>query len=171
MRIHGSSELLEYRRHRALALLDEGNSLSEVGRLMDCAPSSVMRWRNVRRSGGEEALKVRVSSGRPVKLQAKYKERLLKILSKGAIARGYGTDLWTTHRIAEVIQNEFAVTYHRAHVGRLMHSLGWTHQKPERRALERDEDKINQWKKKTWPNLKKNVTTQAQVGTRSHGIK
>jgi transposase len=155
MRIAGSSELLEDRRHRALSLLDKGNSLSEVGRLIGCAPSSVMRWSNVRRSGGEEALKVRLSSGRPVKLQTKYKAKLLNILSKGAIARGYGTDLWTTHRIADVIRDEFDVTYHRAHVGRLMHSLGWTHQKPERRALERDEDKINRWKKKTWPNLKK----------------
>lgn len=153
----GSARVLERRRRDALTLLDKGHSINEVGRMIGCAPSSVMRWRNVRRRRGEQGLKVRFSPGRPPKLQASERRRLVKLLLKGAIAQGYSTELWTTARIAEVIEQEFGVTYHRDHVGRLLHSLGWSHQKPERRALERNEGAIEHWKRKGWPRVKKTL--------------
>jgi transposase len=81
--------------------------------------------------------------------------RLVRILLKGALARGYQTELWTTARIAEVIDEVFGVQYHRDHVGRLMHRLGWSSQKPERRALERDDERIERWKRAEWPRVKK----------------
>ena len=155
VRLPGSAELLESRRHRALGLLDEGRSLNEVARLLNCAPSSVMRWRDARDKGGAEALRVRFSPGRPTKLDARQRKRLVTLLLQGALHHGYTTELWTTARIARLIWKEFRVRYHRDHVGRLLHSLGWTVQKPERRALERDEERIERWKKRTWPSIKK----------------
>lgn len=157
MRLKGSAEWLGQRRRRALKLLKEGLSLNEVGRRMDCAPSSVMRWRDAYQREGKEALKVRFSPGRPPRLTKSQRRRLLKILLKGAIANGYRTELWTTQRIAEVIKKHFGIRYHRDHVGRLMHSLGWSHQKPERRAVERDEEQIERWKRKEWPRVKKTL--------------
>jgi transposase len=151
----GSADVIESRRHRALALLDKGFSINEVGRLMDCAPSSVMRWRNARKRGGKSALKVRFSPGRPPKLSPEKRKRLVLLLLQGPMAQGYRTDLWTTARIAELVKRKFKVHYHPDHVGRLMHSLGFSHQKPERRALERNEDAISKWKKKDWPRIKK----------------
>ena len=71
------------------------------------------------------------------------------------MAHGYRTELWTTARIAEIIKKTFAVPYHRDHVGRLMHKLGWSHQKPESRALQRDEERIAHWKRREWPRVKK----------------
>ena len=153
----GSADLLEDRRKRALALLDAGHSLNEVGRRIGCNASSVMRWRDVRRRGGTKALKVRFSSGRPWKLNAAQRKRLIQLLLQGPLAHGYRTNLWTTLRIAEVVNREFGVRYHRAHVGRLMHSLRWSPQKPERRALERDEEEIKRWKQKEWPRVKKTL--------------
>jgi transposase len=161
----GSADFLEYRRRRALKLLDEGRSLHEVSRLLGCAPSSVMRWRDRRRRGGAKALKVRFSPGRPPKLSARQRYRLVKFLLKGPLARGYSTNVWTTTRISKLIGDEFGVSYHRDHVGRLMHNLGWSHQKPERRAVERDEKAIEQWKRKSWPRVKK--TLQGWVPTSS----
>lgn len=151
----GSADLLEDRRRRALALLDQGFSLNEVGRQIGCNPSSVMRWRNAQQQGGADALQVRFSPGRPPKLDAKQRARLLKLLLKGPLAHGYRTNLWTTARIAALIQQQFSVSYHRDHIGRLMASLGWSHQKPERRASERDEEAIKRWKRKEWPRIKK----------------
>lgn len=156
-RPRGSADLLEDRRKRALALLDSGCSLNEVGRRIGCGASSVMRWRNARRRGGEKALRVRYSPGRPPKLDAKRRKRLLRLLLRGAMAHGYRTNVWTTARIAEVIQREFGVQYHRDHIGRLMHSLQWSPQKPERRAVERDEKAIAHWKQKDWPRIKKTL--------------
>ncbi len=76
------------------------------------------------------------------------------MLLKGPLARGYRTNLWMTARIAELIEPEFGVHYHRDHIGRLMHSFSWSHQKPETRAIERDEKAIARWKKKDWPREK-----------------
>lgn len=153
----GSADLLEDRRKRALALLDAGHSLNEVGRRIGCNPSSVMRWRDAWRRGGAKALRVRFSPGRPWKLNATQRKRLVRVLLQGPIAQGYRTNLWTTVRIAEVVQRKFGIRYHRAHVGRLMHSLKWTPQKPERRALEQDEEKIKRWKQRKWPQVKKTL--------------
>ena len=151
----GSADLLEDRRRRALALLGQGLSLNEVGRRIGCDASSVMRWRDAHRRGGAEALKVRSSPGRPLKLPSTQRCRLVKLLLKGPMAHGYRTNLWTTARIAELIEREFGVSYHRDHIGRLMHSLKWSHQKPERRALEHDEEAIERWKQQDWPRVKK----------------
>jgi len=153
----GSADLLEDRRKRALALLDAGHSLNEVGRRIGCNPSSVMRWRDAWRRGGAKALRVRFSPGRPWKLNAAQRKRLVRLLLRGPLAQGYRTNLWTTVRIAEVVQRKFGIRYHRAHVGRLMHSLKWTPQKPERHALERDEGKIKRWKQRNWPRVKKTL--------------
>src|SRR5205809_7738714 len=112
-RLRGSADLLEDRRKRALSLLDSGFSLNEVGRRIGCAAISVMRWRDARRRGGEKALRVRYSPGRPLKLDASQRKGLVRLLLRGPIAHGYGTNLWTTARIAEVIEREFGVQYHR----------------------------------------------------------
>ena len=154
-RLKGSADLLEDRRRRALALLDAGHSLNEVGRRVGCNASSVMRWRNSRRRGGAQALKVRFSPGRPWKLDKGERKELVRMLLKGSVAYGYRTNLWTTARIAELVEREFGVRYHCDHIGRLMHSLKWSPQKPERCALERDEEEIARWKQKEWPRLKK----------------
>ncbi len=156
-RLKGSANLLEDRRRRALALLDTGLSLNEVGRRIECAPRSVMRWLRARRRGGLDALRVRFSPGRPLKLGASQRRRLVKLLLKGPQAHGYRTQLWTTARIAEVIRREFGVSYHRDHIGRLMHSLNWSPQKPETRAVERNEEAIEHGKRKDWPRVKKTL--------------
>jgi len=155
MRPRGSVAVLEARRYRALRLLDEGRSLHEVGRLLGCAAISVMRWRNARDQGGVVALRVRFSPGRPPKLSARQRQRLVKLLLEGAMAQGYRTEIWTTARVAEVIRTRFGVRYHRDHVGRVLHALGFSHQRPERRALERNEEAIERWKEQEWPRIKK----------------
>src|SRR5437763_13555114 len=153
----GSADLLEDRRRRALALLRAGYSLHETGRRIGCNPSSVRRWRDAWRRGGAKALRVRFSPCRPWKLNAAQRKRLVRLLLRGPLAQGYRTNLWTTVRIAEVVQRKFGIRYHSAHVGRLMHSLKWTPQKPERRALEREGGKIKRWKQRNWPRVKKTL--------------
>jgi transposase len=151
----GSAELIEARRRQALRLLEEGYSLNEVGRMIGSAPSSVMRWRDALHSGGEEALKVRFSPGRPPALTAAQRKQVVKLLLKGAMANDFSTELWTTGRVAILIHKHCRVQFHRSHVARLLHELGFSCQKPERRALERDEEKIEEWKRKRWPQVKK----------------
>jgi transposase len=63
--------------------------------------------------------------------------------------------LWTLARVAEVIQRVTGVRYHPGHVWRLLRELGWTRQRPARRAVERDEEAIARWIKQDWPRVKK----------------
>ncbi len=157
MRPKGSAEVLADRRRRALELLDEGHSLNEVARRIGCQASSVMRWRDKRDDEGAAVFEVGASPGRPPKLSDQQLERLIELLQHGAMAQGYSTDLWTCKRITKLIRKEFRVRYHPHHIGRLLHQLGWSYQKPERRALERDEAAIARWRDREWPRAKKTL--------------
>jgi len=161
MRPYGSAKLLEKRRRKAMELLEDGLSLNAAARRLGCAPISVKRWRDASKERGEEALKPLAVPGRPSKLTGRQQRRLVKILLQGAIKNGYRTDLWTTARIAEIIHLNFDVPYHRDHIGRLMASLGWSWQKPSKRALQRDEQAIAKWKREEWPRIKKTPRTWA----------
>lgn len=163
MRPFGSPKQLEKRRRKAMNLLDRGLSLNEVARRIGCNASSVMRWRDERRKHGEKGLEPKPVPGRPAKLTRRQKERLVCLLLKGAMANGYHTELWTTARIAQLIEGTFGVSYHRDHIGRFMATLGWSCQKPDRRALQRDEQAIEQWKRKRWPQIKKRLRGWAPI--------
>lgn len=155
MRPHGSSEQLEDRRKRAIGLLKQGYQPVEVARRLGVDRRSVRRWKAAYRREGVEGLRARPGPGRPPRLDRRAKARLEKALLKGAKAAGYATDLWTCPRVAELIACRFGVRYHVDHIGRLLHSLGWSPQKPTRRAIERDEAGIQRWIKEEWPRVKK----------------
>lgn len=155
MRPRGSPEALEQRRLRAIALLRGGMPPVEVARRVGADRRSVRRWRAAHRRGGLRGLAAKPAPGRPPKLDANAKLKLERRLLAGAQACGFPTDLWTCPRVAELIRREFGVRYHVDHLGRLLRSLGWTPQKPQRRARERDEAAIQRWIKADWPRIKK----------------
>ena len=155
MRPFGSPAELERRRRRAVELLKAGVSVTKVARRVGCSHSSVILWRNTVRRGGPTALTAKPAPGRPPKLTARQRGRLPRLLLRGASAWGFETELWTTMRIATVIKRAFGVRLHRAHVGRVLTELGWSCQKPERRAIERDEAAIARWKRYRWREIKK----------------
>jgi transposase len=115
----------------------------------------VILWRAVVRRRGLTALAARPAPGRPPKLTAAQRRQVPRLLLRGGAAWGFDTDLWTTRRIATVIHRAFGVRLHRAHVGRLLTALGWSCQKPERRAIERDEAAIARWKRYRWAAVRK----------------
>ena len=155
MRPHGSPAQLEARRRRAVALLHKGLGVRSVARQIGCSPTSVSRWQAEVHAGGLTALRPKPPPGRPRRLTARHRQRLLTLLLKGAAAHGFSTDLWTLPRVAEVIARTFGVTYHPAHVWRILRGEGWSCQKPERRARERDEAAIQRWRAARWPHIKK----------------
>jgi transposase len=155
MRPRGSPEELERRRRRAIELLKQGQPPVEVARRLQVDRRSVRRWKATHAREGPAGLRARPTAGRPAKLNAHAKERLEERLFKGAKAAGFPSDLWTCPRVLQVIARQFGVHYHVDHIGRLLHGLGWSPQKPQRRAVERDEGKIRNWIKRDWPRIKK----------------
>jgi transposase len=145
----------EWRRLRAWALHQEGWTGQRIAAALGVTAGAVSRWLKRAREGGAETLKRRLAPGPTRRLSADQREQLPSLLAHGAEAYGFLGDVWTTPRIATVIQREFGVKYHPAHVGRLLRSLGWSPQIPRERALQRDEAAIAAWTEDQWPALKK----------------
>jgi transposase len=110
-----------------------------------------------------DALRARQAAGRPPKLTQTQKRILAACLLKGALAAGYATDLWTCPRIGEVIRGRFGIRFHVDYLPRLMASLGFSCQRPERRAIERDERAIRRWINQDWTRIKKKPPASAPI--------
>jgi transposase len=138
-----------------MRLLEAGHSYRSVAEEVEASLSSIVRWQQSYQQEGTKGLRPRASPGRPALLSAKQKEKVVQILVRGPLAAGYQTDLWTLRRIREVIAREFGIRYSLANCWKLMRALGWSCQKPEKRARERNEAAIRRWKRSVWPHIKK----------------
>lgn len=155
MRNKGSAAELEARRRRAAKLFQERRPLAEVARRVGASLSSVKRWKRVWSEGGVAALAAKPHPGAKPKLLSQQKLELVAILRRGPIAAGYRSDLWTCARVAEVVRKKFRVSYHPDHLGRILHDLGFSPQKPQQVAREQDAEAVEQWRKRDWPRIKK----------------
>lgn len=81
--------------------------------------------------------------------------QLARALLQKPTEHGFATELWTLKRVGLLIKRQFGVQYGPSNVWRILGVLGFSAQKPERRALERNEDAVRQWQSRTWPALKK----------------
>jgi transposase len=155
MRPYGTPQQLEQRRRRAIQLMRRGHNLPTTAATVKASVSSVFRWWHIYQRQGMTGLRPLPAPGRPARLSLVQKRRLIRRLLQGPLAAGYATELWTLERIGRVIEKHYRVTYHPAHVWKLLRALGWSCQKPERRALQRDEAAIAHWKRYRWPHIKK----------------
>jgi len=143
------------RRQIAGKLLQEGKGIREIARLVEVSPGSVFRWKTALEAGGKDALKAKPHPVRACRLSAEQKQDLVETLRKGPLAAGFPTDLWTLPRVTEVIERQFGVKYHPGHVWYILRELNWSSQKPEKRARERDEEAIRNWREQDWERIKK----------------
>lgn len=155
MRTKGTPTELEARRRRAAELLGQGKGTSEVARRVGVGSSAVSKWKKALKKRGADGLRAKPHPGPKPRLNKAQKRRLAATLKKGAAAAGYDSDLWTCRRVRDLIGKIMGVWYDFNHVGRILHALGFSVQKPEARARERDEPAIARWRKKDWPRLKK----------------
>ena len=158
MRPKGSAQALEARRRIAVGMLQQGKSPTEVARLVGVSRQAVSQWKTAFQQGGPEALAAKPPPGNQRKLQPEQLQALEQILLEGPLAAGYSTDLWTLARVAEVIEAHFGVSYCESGVWRLLRRLGWSCQKPERRARERNDQAVQRWRQKDWPRIKKSAS-------------
>src|SRR5271168_1663272 len=144
MRPKGTSAELERRRCRAVALVEGGESPSVVARILGIARSSLRRWRRLARQ--PSGLAAKPVPGPTPRLNDQQLATLEGLLSQGAVAHGWPNHLWTSKRVATLIQRHFGVRYHPDHVRRLLNRrLHWTSQKPQKRARERNLKEVERW--------------------------
>lgn len=153
--------VLEKRRLRAAKLLKKGLWPSEVARRVGVHRQSVSRWARALQRDGQKGLERAARAGRPPRLDERQIRRVEQRLRQGPQALGYATGLWTAQRVAHLIEKQTGVRFHHDHIYRFLQNLGWSCQRPVGRALERDERKIADWKKRQWPAIKKKPSVRA----------
>jgi len=151
----------EWRRLQAIELKEQGWSHHEIAEALNVSKAAVSQWVRALREHGRGALQARPHTGAPRRLDTREINRLPDCLSHGAEAYGFRGEVWTCARVAAVIREEFGVSYHKAHVSRLLKQLRWTPQMPIERASQRDEEAIAQWRVEVWPVLKKRRAMRA----------
>jgi transposase len=149
----GGQDIREWRRMRAWELHRAGWSGKDIATALAVSRAAVSGWLKRARSGGVEALRRHPAPGPTPKLTEAQRAGLPDLLARGAEAYGFIGNVWTTKRVAAVIKRVFGVSYHPAHISRLLRQEGLSVQKPIRRASQRDEAAIAAWREQTWPAL------------------
>jgi transposase len=157
MRPLGTSAELEARRRRAVKLLGEGWSVNDAALAVGASRQSVSQWKKLAGSRGEQA---KALSAKPqhvpqCRLSRSQQGQLRRLLRAGPRSCGFGSELWTLARVAELVKRRFGVSYHPSHLGRLLHTLGFSCQKPKRRSKEQDPEAVQAWREIEWPRIKK----------------
>ncbi len=146
---------LERRRLQAAKLFEQGHSKAEVARRCGVSNQSAGRWHKAGEAGGPQALKHPGRAGRKSRLQPLDRLQLAANLQSGPEQTlGHPTALWTLPRVVALIHNRFGHRDSTAQASRLLRQMGWSCQKPARRAVERDEQAIRVWKQRRWPAIK-----------------
>jgi len=126
-----------------------------IAEALGVTQGAVSQWLARAEAGGHDALRTRKPPAPPTRLHSEQIQQLPELLLKGAEAHGFLGDVWTRQRIADVIARQFGVRLSLPTISRLMRRIGWTHQRPELHAVQRDDNAIEQWKSTRWPVLKK----------------
>lgn len=130
---------------------------AEVARRLGVTTGAASQWRKTYREQGKEGLRSVPHPGGQPKLPREKLPELKKMLLEGPKAHGFSTELWTLKRIKKLIHRHFDVCYDPSQISRILRSMGWSRQKPERRARERKEEQIELWRCEEWPRIKKGL--------------
>lgn len=168
-------KVLEHMRLLAVERVLAGERPSAVAKSFGIYRTSIYKWLRTQRKRGREALRSTIAKGPTPKLTDGQKSRVRRwIVGKDPRQYGFDFGLWTRSIIAEMIQDRFEVSLTLPSIGRLLASLDITPQKPLRRAYERDEKEIHQWKEEKYPALRKRARQRGadiffldEVGVRS----
>jgi len=149
---HETSETL---RLLAVRRVKDGERPSSVIKSYGLCRTTIYKWLQAERRGGEKALKARKHPGPAPALSAKQKLQVRRWIN-GKDPRQYGFDfgLWTRQIVAALIEQKFGVRLGVTAVGRLLAALDITPQKPLRRAYERDPVAIQRWTTEVFPQLR-----------------
>jgi transposase len=152
---HPPRDWREGRRLRAWDLHQQGWPGKLIAAALGVTQGTVSQWLKCAREGGVDALYRHPPPGPMPRLTPEQRTELAGLLAQGAEHHGFLGQVWTTKRVALVIQTAFGVSYHAAHVSRLLRTLPWTLQKPLRRATQRNEAAIATWTTEQLPALRK----------------
>src|SRR3982074_2815373 len=116
----------EGRRMRAWELHEAGWKQKDIAAALGVSEGAVSHWFKKAKAKGREALRHQPAPGATPKLSAEQRAQLPALLAKGAEAFGFRGQVWTTERVAQMIKQQFGVSYHPAHCSRLLRSMKYS---------------------------------------------
>jgi transposase len=131
--------------------------LASVARQLKVSRQSVSRWYQHWEKGGAGALQGAGRAGRKPRLSPRQLKQLETALLRGPVAHGWSAELWTLSRVSILVERITGEKYHPGHVWKILGSMNWSAQKPERQAKERSQEKVDYWKNVRWPEVKKTL--------------
>ena len=140
-------------RLQAVVGFEVGEKNREIAAALRVSERSVERWRRQWREEGLAGVASRGSPGRP-RLSQTQTARLERELERGPLAHGWVGQRWTLARVKTMIGRLFHVSYTVEGTLRLLRRHGWSWQQPARRAIERDDDAVELWRREVWPRVK-----------------
>ena len=150
-------EVLEARRKEAVRQVVHGRrKQTEVARELGVNRRRVGDWVKAYRKGGSlRALAAKPHEGRDRFLTPAQHDKLRRMLLEGAVHHGFDSDLWTCPRIQALIEQKLKVHHGISTIPRILRRLGFSAQKPEARAVERDEKQIRAFVRRDFERIKK----------------
>ena len=163
MRSQGSAPELERRRELAVARVAVGYPQAQVAAFLGVHPNTVSRWVCTARAQGPGALKAKPTPGRPRKLTARQEKTVLGWIVKPPTHFGFPTDLWTSRRLATLIEQRWGIHFNANYLVEWLRAREHTPQKPAQPARERDEAAIARWRREDWPRLQKKLVKKKLI--------
>jgi len=145
----------EGRRLRAWELHQQGWSQTHIAQALGVTQGAVSQWLKRALADGSAALRRRIASGSLPRLTPEQHAQLPELLARGPEAYGLRGQIWTCARVGLVIKRTFGVSYHPAHISRLLKTIRFSLQRPIRRARQRKPAVIQAWRDTQAPALKK----------------
>lgn len=142
-------------RLHAVALNMEGKTAPQIAEILKVHRSKVCLWLCRWQEYGVEGMLEGHRPGRPDRLSESQRKILTDILDSGPVSYGFNSGVWTCPMVSRVIEEEFSVSYHPAHVSRILHELQFSVQRPKKILIQADKILQSRWIRYQYPNLKK----------------
>ena len=165
MRTKGTAAELEARRRLAVRRVGEGWKRADVAAFLGVHPETVAGWTRAHKAGGEKGLAAKPHPGRKPFLTAGQEKQVLGWLADPPTKHGFGTDLWTAKRVADLIHTKLGVRFHPSYLREWLSKRNYTPQKPARRAKQRNPEAIAEWLKEGWPRIQKKLPRTAPTSS------
>ena len=150
------AKALERRRLQAGRYFSQGKSQALVAKRLRVTTAAACKWHARWEDDKEKGLRSKGRCGVKKSITKEKLRAIQKTLEKGPVHAGFPNDLWTLERVRTILKRETNRSFHIGYVWKILtRDLGWSNQKPSRRARERNEAGIARWRKETWPAIQK----------------
>ena len=159
-----SPEAMEEIRIRAVQRVQAGESPEDVIKTLGFSRACIYNWLVRYRSGGWHALRSGKGSGRKKKLDGAQTKWLYNtIRDKDPQQMKFEFALWTRAMIVTLIKRELGIKLSPSSVGRLLHQMGFSCQKPLYRAYQRNPEAVRKWKEEEFPEIQKRAKKEGAI--------